>query len=64
MTTTTYSEFNGGTEGTEVAKVFAGGIRGKTILVTGVNSGGIGFTTAEAFVSLVSTHMNLKPCSY
>jgi hypothetical protein len=51
MTTTTHAGFNDKTEGTEVAKVFAGVVCGKTILVTGVNRGGIGFTTAEAFVS-------------
>jgi hypothetical protein len=51
MTTTTHTGFNDKTEGTEVAKAFAGVIHGKTILVTGVNRGGIGFTTAEAFVS-------------
>jgi hypothetical protein len=49
--TTTHSEFNNKTEGIEVAEAFAGVIRGKTILVTGVNLGGIGFTTSEAFVS-------------
>lgn len=52
MTTTTYAEFDGKTEAIEVANVFAEAIRGKNILVTGVNRGGIGFTTAEAFVSL------------
>ena len=51
MTTTTRAEFNDKTEGTDVAKAFAGVIRGKTILVTGMIRGGIGFTTAEAFVS-------------
>jgi NAD(P)-dependent dehydrogenase (short-subunit alcohol dehydrogenase family) len=50
MTTTTYVEFGGKTEAMEVAKAFAKAIRGKNILVTGVNRGGIGFTTAEAFV--------------
>jgi hypothetical protein len=51
MTTTTCAEFNDKTEGKEVAKAFAGVIRGKTVLATGVNRGGIRFTTAEAFVS-------------
>lgn len=50
MTSTTYPEFNETTEGVEVAKAFAGVIHGKTIIVTGVNRGGIGFATAEAFV--------------
>jgi hypothetical protein len=48
---TTHPEFNDKTESIEVAKAFAAVIRGKTILVTGVNLGGIGFTTSEAFVS-------------
>lgn len=52
MPSTTYAEFGHDTEGLEVAKAFADGIRGKTILVTGANSGGIAYTTLEAFVSL------------
>jgi len=51
MTSTTYPEFGQKTEGLEVAEKFAGEIRGKTILVTGVNLGGIGFTTSKAFAS-------------
>lgn len=54
MTGTTKPQFNGETEGLEVAAAFADSIRGKTVLITGVNQGGIGFTTAEAFVTLVS----------
>ncbi len=53
MTATTHPEFDKTTEGLEVAAVFAEEIRGRTILVTGVNRGGIGFTTAEAFVCTV-----------
>lgn len=56
MTTTTYPQFDGNTEALEVAKAFADSVRGKNILVTGVNRGGIGFTTAEAFVSFDSHH--------
>ena len=51
MATTTYTKFNEDTEALEVAEAFASGIRGKTIIVTGVNRGGIGFSTAQAFVS-------------
>ena len=51
MVITTHPEFNANTEGLEVAKAFPESIRGKTVLVTGVNRGGIGFTTAQAFVS-------------
>lgn len=50
MTATTYSEFNLHTEGLEVAKAFSESIRGKTVLITGVNRQGLGFTTAQAFV--------------
>lgn len=52
MPSTTHPEFNINTEGLEVAKAFSDGIRGKTVLVTGGNTGGIGFTTCQAFVSL------------
>jgi hypothetical protein len=51
MSGTTHPEFNGDTEGLEVAQAFGNAIRGKSILVTGVNRGGIGFTTAQAFVN-------------
>lgn len=51
MATTTHANFNEKTEGIEVAQAFAEGIRGKTILITGVNRSGLGFATAEAFVS-------------
>ncbi|KAI1799469.1 putative short-chain dehydrogenase [Daldinia bambusicola] len=51
MTTTTHPEFNDHTEALEVAKAFAGKIRAKTILVTGVHVAGIGFATVQAFAS-------------
>ena len=54
MTTTTHVEFGPKTESLEVAEKLAGAIRGKTILITGVNRGGIGFSTAKAFVGTVS----------
>ncbi|KAG8668433.1 hypothetical protein FPOAC2_07716 [Fusarium poae] len=49
MPSTTHSEFGAQTEAVDVAKAFAGSIRGKTILITGVNRAGIGFSTAHAF---------------
>lgn len=52
MASTTHAEFNAKTENLEVAKAFASEIQGKTIIVTGVNRGGIGFTTAQGFVRL------------
>ncbi|TVY89709.1 putative oxidoreductase [Lachnellula willkommii] len=57
MTATTHPEFNDETEAIGVANAFAELIRGKTILVTGVNRGGIGFTTAEAFASQSPAHI-------
>ena len=54
MASTTYPEFNATTEALEVAKAFGTEVRGKTVIVTGVNRGGIGFTTAQAFVNIVA----------
>lgn len=50
MTSVTYPEFHADTESLEVAKAFGGSIRGKSIIVTGVNRSGIGYTTALALV--------------
>lgn len=50
MAAITHPEYNDQTEAVEVAKAFALGINGKTVIVTGVNKNGIGFSTAEAFV--------------
>ncbi|KAI9166437.1 Short-chain dehydrogenase TIC 32 A, chloroplastic [Paramyrothecium foliicola] len=57
MTATTYPQFNDRTEGLEVAAAFADQVRGKTIIVTGVNRQGIGYTTAEAFASQSPAHI-------
>ena len=46
-------DFNANTEGVEVTKEFADSIRGKTVLVTGVNLNGIGFSTSQAIVCLI-----------
>ncbi|KAI9151514.1 oxidoreductase [Paramyrothecium foliicola] len=51
MTETTYADFGYDTEGLQVAQAFEDQIRGRTVVVTGVNRGGIGFSTAEAFAS-------------
>jgi FlaA1/EpsC-like NDP-sugar epimerase len=59
MTATTYPELDKKTESLEVAEKFAKQIRGKTILVTGVNRGGIGFSTVKAFVSSKPRHSNI-----
>jgi hypothetical protein len=54
MAATTHAEFSRETEALDVAASFAEQIRGKTILITGVNLKGIGFATAQAFVSRTS----------
>jgi NAD(P)-dependent dehydrogenase (short-subunit alcohol dehydrogenase family) len=51
MAATTHTKFNANTEALDVAKEFAAGIRGRTVIVTGVNRNGIGFSTSQAFVS-------------
>lgn len=55
MASTSHPEFNEHTEGLDVAKAFPESIRGKTVIVTGVNKHGIGYTTAEAFVGLANS---------
>jgi hypothetical protein len=47
---TTHTEFNAETDAIDVAKAFPRKIQGKTILVTGANKSGLGFTTLQAFV--------------
>jgi NAD(P)-dependent dehydrogenase (short-subunit alcohol dehydrogenase family) len=51
MTATTHSHFGANTEAIEVAQAFPEAIKGKTVVITGVNKNGIGFTTAQAFAS-------------
>ncbi|KAH7419724.1 putative short-chain dehydrogenase [Cadophora sp. MPI-SDFR-AT-0126] len=57
MTATTNTEFGSKTEALEVAKAFAESLRGKNILITGVNRRGIGYTTAQAFASQSPAHL-------
>ncbi|PKS08009.1 hypothetical protein jhhlp_006621 [Lomentospora prolificans] len=57
MPATTYPEFSIDTEGLEVTKAFADQVRGKTVIVTGVNRAGIGFTTAHALASQGPAHL-------
>jgi hypothetical protein len=45
MASTSHADFGAQTEAKEVAQAFALGIEGKTVIVTGVNQGGIGFAT-------------------
>ncbi|KAI2636485.1 putative short-chain dehydrogenase [Hypomontagnella submonticulosa] len=59
MTATTHPEYTKKTEALEVAADFADGVRGKTIVITGVNPGGIGFSTAQAFASQSPAHLIL-----
>lgn len=51
MTSTTHPSFKHTISGFEVAEAFHEPIRGRTILITGVNLGG--FTTAETPVFLI-----------
>ncbi|KAH6957924.1 hypothetical protein BKA56DRAFT_197465 [Ilyonectria sp. MPI-CAGE-AT-0026] len=57
MTVTTHAAFNANTESLEVAKAFAERVHGSTIIVAGVNRGGIGFSTAQAFASQSPAHL-------
>ncbi|KIW90354.1 uncharacterized protein Z519_08999 [Cladophialophora bantiana CBS 173.52] len=50
-TATTHPDFSFATDGPTVAAAFPTAIKGRTILITGVNRKGIGYTTAEAFAS-------------
>jgi NAD(P)-dependent dehydrogenase (short-subunit alcohol dehydrogenase family) len=51
MTSTTHSNFDKHSEALDVAATFPQSIKDRTILVTGVNKKGIGYTTIEAFAS-------------
>ena len=73
MASTTHPEFDGKTEAVDVAKAFSDRVNGKTILITGVNPAGIGFSTAYALVGTIilphitmSKHISGLPisCSY
>lgn len=59
MPATTHPEFDAHTEALEVAEAFKDRIKGRTILVTGVNLDGIGYTTAQAFVRLLPSCQSL-----
>lgn len=50
-TSTTHSSFDKTTSALSVAAAFPQSIQGRTILITGANKQGIGYTTAEAFAS-------------
>jgi NAD(P)-dependent dehydrogenase (short-subunit alcohol dehydrogenase family) len=51
MTSTTFADFGAETEASVVAAAFPDSIRGRTILITGVNKLGIGYATAQALAS-------------
>jgi NAD(P)-dependent dehydrogenase (short-subunit alcohol dehydrogenase family) len=51
MSSTTFANFGLKTDGLVVATAFAGLIKDRTILITGVNKLGIGYATAQAFAS-------------
>ena len=51
MTSTTHATFGLSTTALAVASAFAPSIHNRTVLITGANKQGIGYTTAEAFAS-------------
>jgi len=51
MSSTTHPDFNAETEASTVAAAFPDSIKGRTILVTGVNKTGLGYATVSAFAS-------------
>ena len=51
MTSTNYPDFRATTEALTVGLAFPASVRDRTILMTGVNKLGIGYTTAEALAS-------------
>jgi NAD(P)-dependent dehydrogenase (short-subunit alcohol dehydrogenase family) len=51
MTSTSHSEFGASTDGLNVAAAFPASIKGRSILITGINKLGLGYTAAEAFAS-------------
>lgn len=50
MASTTHSNFDANTEGIAVTAAFPDGVRGKNVIVTGVNVIGLGFSAAHAIV--------------
>ncbi|KAF5979004.1 hypothetical protein FBULB1_5905 [Fusarium bulbicola] len=59
MASTTHTDFGANTEAIEVVKAFSNSIRGKIVLITGVNRGGIGFATAQGFSTQSPAHVIL-----
>ncbi|KAI1423861.1 putative short-chain dehydrogenase [Xylaria sp. FL1777] len=57
MPATTHPEFDNKTEGLEVTKAFSESVHGKTVLVTGGNPDGLGFTTCQALASQSPSHL-------
>jgi hypothetical protein len=62
MSQITNATFGAATTAKEVAASYSDGIAGKTILITGVNKDGLGYATAEAFVSLTFSLDALVSC--
>lgn len=56
MASVTHAEFDANTEGATVTTAFADGVRGKTVLITGSNKTGLGFSAAHAIVSDHGSH--------
>lgn len=59
MASTTHTEFGASTEALAVAAAFPDSIKGRTVIITGVNKLGMGYATAEAFASQSPKHLIL-----
>lgn len=57
MPSTTHADFGHDTEALDVAKAFSSGIKGKTVIITGVNTGGLGYSAAQALASQAPAHV-------
>ncbi|KAH7142114.1 hypothetical protein EDB81DRAFT_691596 [Dactylonectria macrodidyma] len=57
MTATSHPEFGAATEALEVTRAFADRVRGKTVLVTGGNRNGLGFSASQALASQSPAHL-------
>lgn len=64
MATTAFEEFGATTEGLHVAEMFSSRVHGKTVMVTGVNLGGIGFATSRAFVGVTRDPQSINRTNF
>jgi NAD(P)-dependent dehydrogenase (short-subunit alcohol dehydrogenase family) len=60
MTSTTIADFGAKTEASAVASTFSASIKGRTILITGVNKLGVGYAIVQALASQSPRHLILS----